>query len=78
MDIRSEMESNDALLKLLYEYNNLIASKATESFMIDTKYTLSADFSDQETRDKIDSNITKSLCINVVTKEEAEERLNDT
>tara|TARA_B100000287_G_scaffold402212_1_gene422927 strand:+ start:1736 stop:2965 length:1230 start_codon:yes stop_codon:yes gene_type:complete len=78
LDIRSEMESNDALLKLLYEYNNLIASKATESFMIDTKYTLSADFSDQETRDKIDSNITKSLCINVVTKEEAEERLNDT
>lgn len=76
-DLLSEMKSNDDLLKLLYEYNNLIASRATESFIIDTKYTASEDLSEQGTQERIDSNIIKTLCISIVTKEEAEARLND-
>ena len=76
-DILTEMKSNDDLLKLLFEYNNLIAFRAIESFMIDTKYTVSSDLSEQETQERIDSNIIKTRCINIVTKEEAEARLND-
>ncbi|MCE9732325.1 ABC-three component system protein [Pectobacterium sp. IFB5596] len=74
-DIIREMKSNDDLLKLLFEYNNLIASRANKSFIIDTKFTNSADLSEQETQEKIDSNIVKTLCISIVTKEEAEARL---
>jgi hypothetical protein len=76
-DIVSEMENNDDLLKLLFEYNNLIASRAKESFVIDTKFTNSEDLSEQATLERIDSNIIKTLCISIVTMEEAEARLND-
>lgn len=76
-DICSELKSNDELIKLLFEYNNLIASRAKKSFMFDTKYTVSADLSDQITQERIDSNIVKTLCISIITKEEAEARLND-
>lgn len=76
-DICSELKSNENLIELLFEYNNLIASRAKESFMIDTKYTISADLSDQTTQERIDSNIIKTLCISIVTKEDAEARLND-
>lgn len=76
-DILSEIKGNDDLLGLLFEYNNLIASRAKESFMIDTKYTVSADLNEQETQERIDNNIIKTLCISILTKEEAEVRLND-
>ncbi|MBU9848615.1 ABC-three component system protein [Rahnella aceris] len=76
-DILSEMKSNDDLLKLLFEYNNLIASRAKESFMIDTKYTARADVDKHEIINHIDSNIIKTLCISIVTREDAEIRLND-
>lgn len=76
-DILGEMKSNNDLLALLFEYNNLIASRSSESFMIDTKYTASANLSEPETQQHIDSNIVKTLCISIVTKEEAEDRLND-
>ena len=76
-DIRSEMSSNNDLLELLFEYNNLIAYRAKESFMIDTKYTVSSDFSGQDAQEHADSHIIKKLCISVLTKEEAEARLND-
>jgi hypothetical protein len=45
--------------------------------MVDTKYTVSADLDEQETQERIDSNITKTLCISIVTKQDAEARLND-
>ena len=32
---------------------------------------------DQEVKDRIDSNITKSFCLSIMTKEDAEARLND-
>lgn len=76
-DILSEIKDNDDLLKLLFEYNNLIASRVKESFIIDTKITVSADLSNQETQERIDSNIIKTLCISILTKDEAEVRLND-
>ena len=76
-DMLEQMESNGDLLKLLFEYNHLIASKSTASFMIDTKYTRADDLESQEVQDRIDSNITKTLCITVVTKDDAEARLND-
>lgn len=76
-DLLGEMESNENLLKLLFEYNHLIASRSTSTFIINTKYTHSDDLNDQEVKDRIDSNITKSLCLSIVTKEDAEAQIND-
>lgn len=76
-DILAEMESNGDLLKLLFEYNHLIASKSTDSFTFNTKFTSADELDQQEVQDRIDSNITKSLCISIVTKDDAEARLND-
>jgi len=76
-DLLGEMESNEHLLKLLFEYNNLIASRSIDSFVIDTKYTHPDDLNNQEVKDRIDSNITKSFCLSIMTKEDAEARLND-
>ena len=76
-DLLEEMESNGDLLKLLFEYNHLIPSRSTKSFIINTKYTNSDDLSNQDVIARIDSNITKSLCLSIITKEEAEARLND-
>lgn len=76
-DIIGEMESNGDLLRLLFEYNHLIASKSTESFTFNTKFTNPDELDQQEFQDRIDSNITKSLCISIVTKDDAEARLND-
>lgn len=76
-DLEGEMESNESLLNLLFEYNNLIAFRSIESFIINTKYTHPDDLSDQEVKDRIDCNITKSFCLSIMTKEDAEARLND-
>lgn len=76
-DINYEMENNGDLLRLLFEYNHLIASKADASFTFDTKFTNSDNFDDKSATEKFESNITKSLCISVITKDDAEGRLND-
>lgn len=76
-DIIREMKNNGDLLKLLFEYNHLIASKAEASFTFNTKFTNSDDFDNKQTTEKLASNITKSLCISVITKDDAEVRLND-
>jgi hypothetical protein len=76
-DLQGEMESNEDLLKLLFEYNHLIACRSMGSFLINTKYTHPDDLNDQEVKDRIDSNITKSFCLSIMTKEDAEARLND-
>ncbi|MBQ4852515.1 ABC-three component system protein [Pseudoalteromonas sp. MMG012] len=76
-DMNYEMKNNGGLLKLLFEYNHLIASKAEASFTFDTKFTNSDDFDDKQATEKLESNITKSLCISVLTKDDAEGRLND-
>jgi hypothetical protein len=76
-DLLGEMESNEDLLKLLFEYNHLIASRSVESFVINTKYTHPDDLNDQDVKDRIDSNIIKSFCLGIMTKEDAEGRLND-
>lgn len=76
-DLLGEMESNENLLKLLFEYNHLIASRSTSTFVINTKYTHSDDLTDQKVKNRIDSNITKSLCLSIVTKEDAEAQIND-
>ncbi len=75
-DMIREMRNNSDLLRLLFEYNHLIASKSNNSFTINTKFTHSDDLEDKEVIEKIESNITKSLCINVVTQDDAEGRLN--
>ncbi len=74
-DIINEIKSNDDLLKLLFEYNNLIAFRATESYTFDTRITDIVDLKDQKAKEHIDSNITKTLCISILSKEEAEARL---
>lgn len=74
-DIIAEIKNNDDLGRLLFEFNNLIAAKANESFTIDTNYTNCCDITCIEDQDRIDSNITKSLCISILTKEDAEARL---
>ncbi|AYU91677.1 MULTISPECIES: ABC-three component system protein [Serratia] len=75
-DMIREMKNNGDLLRLLFEYNHLIASKAEASFTFNTKFTNSDDFDNKQTTEKLESNITKSLCISVITKDDAEERLN--
>ncbi|MGV8843580.1 MAG: ABC-three component system protein [Pseudomonas sp.] len=76
-DLLGEIESNEDLLKLLFEYNHLIASRSKGSFTINTKYTHPDDLTVQKVKDRIDSNITKSFCLSIMTKEDAEALLND-
>ena len=76
-DMNYEMKNNGDLLRLLFEYNHLIASKAEATFTFDSKFTNSDNFDDKLATEKLESNITKSLCISVMTKDDAEERLND-
>ncbi|MFY1008012.1 ABC-three component system protein [Pseudomonas juntendi] len=76
-DLLAEMGNNDDLLKLLFEYNHLIPSRSTESFVIDTKFSHPDDLNDPAVKSRIDSNIIKSFCLSIVTKTEAEARLND-
>ena len=76
-DMIREMKNNGDLLRLLFDYNHLIASKAETSFSINTKFTNSGDFDDKLATEKFESNITKPLCISVMTKDDAEDRLND-
>ena len=76
-DMIREMKNNGDLLRLLFDYNHLIASKAETSFSINTKFTNSDDFDNKEATEKFESNITKPLCISVMTKDDAEDRLND-
>ncbi|WP_429025604.1 ABC-three component system protein [Aeromonas veronii] len=76
-DMINEMKNNGALLRLLFEYNHLIASKAEASFTFNTKFTNSDDYDNKQTTAMLASNIIKSLCISVITKDEAEDRLND-
>jgi len=75
-DLLEEIGSNGDLLKLLFEYNNLIASRSVKTFEINTRYTNSGDLSDQAIRDRIDSNITKSFFLSIMTKEDAEAKIN--
>lgn len=77
LDMTREMKSNGDLLRLLFEYNHLIASKAEASFTFNTKFTNSDDFDNKQATEKLESNIIKSLCISVITKDDAEKRLND-
>lgn len=74
-EIIAEIKNNDDLGRLLFEFNNLIAAKANESFTIDTKYTNYLDTITPDDQNRIDSNITKSLCISILTKDDAEARL---
>lgn len=74
-DIIAEIKNNDDLGVLLFEFNNLIAAKSTESFEIDTKYTHCFDEKLTDVQDRIDSNITKSLWISILTRDDAEARL---
>lgn len=74
-EIIAEIKDNDDLGRLLFEFNNLIAAKANESFTIDTKYINCLDTISTDDQDRIDSNITKSLCISILTKDDAEARL---
>ena len=76
-DMIREMKNNGDLLRLLFDYNHLIASKAETSFTFNTKFTNSDDFDDKQATEKLESNITKPLCISVMTKDDAEGRLND-
>ncbi|WP_082082807.1 ABC-three component system protein [Vibrio sp. ECSMB14106] len=76
-DMIREMKNNGDLLRLLFEYNHLIASKAEASFTFNTKFTNSDDFDNKPATEKLESNIIKSLCISVMTKEDAEGQLND-
>lgn len=74
-EIIKEIKENEELGNLLFEFNNLIAARSIESFAINTKYTDSRDAISNEARERIDSNITKSLCISILTKDDAEARL---
>lgn len=74
--IREEMKNNRRLQPLLFEYQNLIAFSALHSFCVETKITEN-DGSDPvyETGNQ-DDKITRELSINVITKLDAEGKLN--
>lgn len=76
-DLLGEMQSNGDLLNLLYEYNHLIASRSIQTFVVNTKYTRPDDLTNPDLIDRIDSKITKSLCLSIMTKADAEAKLND-
>lgn len=76
-DLLGQMKSNGNLLNLLYEYNHLIASNALKTFLVDTNYTRPGNLADQAELDRIDSKITKSFCLSIMTKADAEARFND-
>lgn len=74
-EIIAEIKNNDDLGRLLFEFSNLIAARAHESFIIDTKYTNCHDLNSSSEQDLNDSNIIKSLCISILTQDDAEAQL---
>jgi hypothetical protein len=70
--LRKQLTENESLLRVLYEYNNLIARNAISSFNVDTKITES----DEEPSDRRDDRITKGFEVSVLTMKDAENKLN--
>lgn len=70
--LRKQLTENESLLRVLYEYNNLIARNAISSFNVDTKITES----DEEPSDGRDDRITKGFEVSVLTMKDAEDKLN--
>lgn len=74
--IREEITNNSRLQPIFFEYQNLIAFSAINSFSIETKITEN-DGSDPEYKAEFqDRKITRKLSINVITKLDAEGKLN--
>ena len=74
--IREEMKSNRRLQPLLFEYRNLIAFSAPNSFRIETKITENDGSDPKYEAENHDNKITRELSINVITKLDAEGKLN--
>ncbi|MFU4542422.1 ABC-three component system protein [Pseudomonas aeruginosa] len=75
-NIRLEMKQNQQLLPLLFEYNNLIAFSALKSFSIESKITENDGSDPQYEGESQDGKITKELNVTIITKPEAEAKLN--
>lgn len=74
--VREEMKNNMRLQPLLFEYQNLIAFSALNSFCIETKITENDGSDPIYEVDNQDDKITRELSISVITKLDAEGKLN--
>lgn len=74
--IREEMKNNRRLQPLLFEYQNLIAFSALNSFCVETKITENDGSDPVYEAGNQDDKITRELSINVITKLDAEGKLN--
>ncbi|MHB2060167.1 ABC-three component system protein [Pseudomonas monsensis] len=74
--IRTEMKNNRRLQPLLFEYRNLIAFSALRSFSVETKITENDGSDPKYEAENQDDKITRELSVNVITKQDAEGKLN--
>ncbi|SCY60690.1 ABC-three component system protein [Pseudomonas sp. NFACC37-1] len=74
--IKEEVKSNRRLQPLLFEYQNLIAFSALNSFCVETKITENDGSDPKYEVESQDSKITRKLSINIITKLDAEGKLN--
>ncbi|QNM95109.1 ABC-three component system protein [Chitinimonas koreensis] len=74
--IRHQLSNNETLVKILFEYSNLIACHAAKSFSIDSGITVNVDPEKIAKEDNRENRITKALNISVLTKNDAERKLN--
>ncbi|EPM0508022.1 MULTISPECIES: ABC-three component system protein [Pseudomonas] len=74
--IRDEMKNNRRLQPLLFEYQNLIAFSALNSFCVETKITENDGSDPIYESSNQENKITRELSINVITKLDAEGKLN--
>ncbi|HGM6262505.1 TPA: ABC-three component system protein [Pseudomonas aeruginosa] len=74
--IREEMKNNRRLQPILFEYRNLIAFSALNSFRVETKITENDGSDPKYEAENQDNKITRELSINVITKLDAEGKLN--
>jgi hypothetical protein len=70
------MKNNRRLQPLLFEYRNLIAFSALKSFSVETKITENDGSDPKYEAENQDDKITRELSVNVITKQDAEGKLN--
>ncbi|WP_339461281.1 ABC-three component system protein [Pseudomonas sp. EA_105y_Pfl2_R69] len=75
-NIRFEMKQNEKLLPLLFEYKNLIAHTAPKSFSIESKITDNDGSDPGYEGESQDGKITRELNVAIITRDDAEAKLN--
>jgi hypothetical protein len=74
--IKEELTKNSRLQPILFEYQNLIAFSASSSFCVETRITRDDGSDSKYETEKQDDKITRKLSIHIITKSDAEGKLN--